>query len=255
MTLLLFFIYNHIKDIILKILNLKENIKGIDYVVGDIHGFFGHLELLLDMVKFNPEVDRLISCGDLVDRGPRSHEVIDWINKPWFFSVMGNHDAYYAYKDEKNTNSLLFWFKEKERNWFFGLPKEFQRLISLSLKSLPLAIEIESKEKLFGIVHGGIPSGCSWQTMKDKIIKNKMISCRKFMWNRKVARDIEKGIDILPVIGVTRVFSGHTVCKSGVPINHGNRTYIDTGAGYLSSKEHAKMTICELNNINNYKQI
>jgi serine/threonine protein phosphatase 1 len=239
----------------LKILTLKENIKGTDYVVGDIHGFFGHLELLLDMVDFNPNIDRLICCGDLVDRGPRSHEVIDWINKPWFFSVMGNHDAYYAYRYEKNTNSLLFWFKEKERNWFFGLPEEFQRLISLSLKSLPLVIEVESKDKLYGVVHGGVPYGITWQSMKDKILSNKMISCRGFMWNRKVAKDIQKGLDVIPVIGVDCVFSGHTVSKSGIPIHSGNRAYIDTGAGYLSSRNNVKLTICELNNINNYKQI
>jgi len=47
-----------------------ENREGRDFVVGDIHGMFGHLRMLLKQVSFDAEVDRLFSVGDLVDRCP-----------------------------------------------------------------------------------------------------------------------------------------------------------------------------------------
>ena len=69
------------------------NATGTDYVVGDLHGCFKTLEKALRAINFKPEVDRLFSVGDLVDRGPRSHEVYKWLQQPWFHSVMGNHEV------------------------------------------------------------------------------------------------------------------------------------------------------------------
>jgi len=37
-------------------------------------------------------VDQLFSVGDLVDRGPESHRVLEWLARPWFFAICGNHD-------------------------------------------------------------------------------------------------------------------------------------------------------------------
>ena len=68
------------------------NTKGNDYVVGDIHGMFSLLKSELEWIGFNPEVDRLFSVGDNVDRGPESEEVDEWLSKPWFHSVRGNHE-------------------------------------------------------------------------------------------------------------------------------------------------------------------
>ena len=49
-----------------------QNPDGRDYVVGDIHGMFHHLEVLLNDIGFDEDCDRLFSVGDLVDRGPHS---------------------------------------------------------------------------------------------------------------------------------------------------------------------------------------
>jgi hypothetical protein len=55
-----------------KLLALPANTAGRDFVCGDIHGCFDELDAALAKLQFDPAVDRLISVGDLVDRGPRS---------------------------------------------------------------------------------------------------------------------------------------------------------------------------------------
>ena len=60
----------------------QTNALGRDFAVGDIHGSFSALQTALDTIEFNSEVDRLFSVGDLVDRGPESHHVLEWLDKP-----------------------------------------------------------------------------------------------------------------------------------------------------------------------------
>lgn len=71
---------------------IERNIAGRDFAVGDIHGHFTALQGALDAVAFDPVRDRLFSVGDMVDRGPESEQVLDWLAKPWFFAVQGNHE-------------------------------------------------------------------------------------------------------------------------------------------------------------------
>ena len=45
-------------------------------IVGDVHGCYDELCLLLDRVGFQPGEDSLILAGDLVNKGPRSSDVV-----------------------------------------------------------------------------------------------------------------------------------------------------------------------------------
>lgn len=74
---------------------IKENLKGDDCIIGDVHG---NLELLKSTVKELGKYDRLIIVGDLVDRGKDSAGVITYINQinkksPGKIEVIrGNHE-------------------------------------------------------------------------------------------------------------------------------------------------------------------
>ena len=71
---------------------LAPNLLGRDFVIGDLHGCMSSLQKLMDNLKFNTEIDRMISVGDLIDRGHNSVAALDLLREPWFHSVMGNHE-------------------------------------------------------------------------------------------------------------------------------------------------------------------
>ncbi|XBS70507.1 bis(5'-nucleosyl)-tetraphosphatase (symmetrical) ApaH [Acerihabitans sp. KWT182] len=66
------------------------------YLIGDIHGCFEELKLLLSQVDFDPSQDELWLTGDLVARGPASLEVVRYVRElgDSVRMVLGNHDLH-----------------------------------------------------------------------------------------------------------------------------------------------------------------
>lgn len=66
------------------------------YAIGDIHGCYDQLQRLLELIRYDPQVDRLWLTGDLVNRGPQSTEVLRWaVNQgDRVTAVLGNHDLH-----------------------------------------------------------------------------------------------------------------------------------------------------------------
>lgn len=196
----------------------ERNTVGSDFVVGDIHGCFSKLEEQLDVLSFDPLTDRLFSVGDLVDRGPECDRVVEFINKPWFFPVRGNHEKMlldcFAGKEDPWLYSI------NGGRWFLDLLKPEQKVIADELCQLPYAIEVDTENGLTGIVHAEVP-GHDWNEVKGQLTDQHR---EEMLWFRSKIRTKDERV----VKNIDRVFVGHTPLKKVVTL--GNVHYIDTGA-------------------------
>jgi serine/threonine protein phosphatase 1 len=205
----------------------EKNSAGRDYACGDIHGCFRLLQTVLDGIGFNPEVDRLFSVGDLVDRGPDSELALEWIAKPWFHAVQGNHEDM-AIRYVTPGNRDAYHYAANGGAWLIGKTMPEQQEYAIELAALPYAIEVETADGLVGIVHADV-SGGSWREMVarfDAVTSNNKLKAitNDVLW----CRDRIQAEDVSGVPDVRAVIVGHTPLKR--PAVLGNVYHIDTGA-------------------------
>jgi len=64
------------------------------YAIGDIQGCYDPLERLLSHLPYDSQKDALWQTGDLVNRGPKSLDVLRWAMKNHVTCVLGNHELH-----------------------------------------------------------------------------------------------------------------------------------------------------------------
>ena len=121
------------------------------YAIGDVQGCFKELLRLLDKINFDETNDRLWFVGDLVNRGPDSLEVLNFIMKlgESAITVLGNHDLHLVAIAEglarpKKTDTLTSILTSPDK----------QELIAWIRQQ---ALMHYNKELNFSIIHAGLP--------------------------------------------------------------------------------------------------
>lgn len=214
----------------------EANKHGKDFIVGDIHGHFEALEALLRRVNFNAQTDRVFVTGDVIDRGPYSHQVINWLSLPWFYTVLGNHekmiiDAVYGQGDSARHS----------RNggaWFYQLAIEEQHQIAGRLQSLPIAIELQLQSgKTVGIVHAEPPgweAGLSWRQGIEQLQSNEEHQRKTALTQALYGRSRISCKEPMNIEGIDAVYVGHTTVAE---VTHlGNVIYTDTGCSFSDGR-------------------
>ncbi len=214
---------------VVRVKRFAANTAGRDFAVGDIHGHFTRLQSALDTADFDPAVDRLFSVGDLVDRGPECRDVLDWLSKPWFNPVRGNHDDYVCRFDTCDAENWVY----NGGAWFAGLAWDEQREFAVQFRELPVAIEVETAGGLIGIVHADCVFD-TWAEMRNELEapeSNKRLKLvqNTCMWSRSRVENY----DTAPVADMRAVVVGHTPMKR--PAVLGNVYHIDT-AGWMPDR-------------------
>lgn len=235
-----------------RFLKLEENTKGSDYLCPDIHGMFHLLENQLKELKFDESKDRLIVVGDLVDRGEYSERCVEFLKKPWFFSVYGNHEdlAYHTVTgDSLDSPYARCWFSNGG-DWFMKneiyCNQEFQKDFLEAIRNLPYAIEIQVGDKRVGIVHAEVPQDVTWDTVVQMLSKlepdfippedDSDIAdlLQALIWGRTKIRlaSVFMGYDFHTVKGIDHLFVGHTPLDTQLTL--GNATYTDLGSCFTN---------------------
>ncbi|MEL7027205.1 MAG: metallophosphoesterase family protein [Pseudomonadota bacterium] len=213
------------------------------YVIGDIHGQIGkldaaHREITRDRERVGDRNAPVIHLGDLVDRGPDSRGVIEYLmhgiadGAPWVV-LKGNHDRMFAdfvregANDKRLFTGLTYLHdgiggRETLRSYGVvggiltsqrdmhkaarnAVPEAHLRF----LETLPLFKQTDS----YFFVHAGIEPGVA---MEDQVEED-------LLWIRGPFLESRKDHGRLVVHGHTPVeFIEH----------HGNRVAVDTGAGF-----------------------
>lgn len=235
-------------------LRVPPNAKGRDLIVGDLHGHRELLERALDQLGFDRHRDRVLSVGDLIDRGPHSLATLCLLEEPWFHAVLGNHELmllnYLGYYGSRLHSRKSF--ASGGGDWIVAAiakhPKTVARLAD-RVAALPLAMHVTSLqgEAPFNIMHGDLhPIGSRQEALlgKPAICVHEADAAASSRVHFGAAQQAE----LLPL-----QFEQHPVHISAVPLGalpityvghspvehivvHDSYVYIDQGVGATTSR-------------------
>ena len=212
------------------------------YFIGDVHGCIKKLKKLINRLQVKDKNLELYFVGDLIDRGPDSKAVIDYIIELdsigiKTFSIRGNHE-------EMLVNAYIHKQKITDTDWFANgaekTMKSFQANANIKksvneivpveyfqfCNTLPYFIELPN----YIIVHAGL----------NFKISNPLTDFKSMIWTREENYNKE-------LVNGKRIIHGHTPIAleklksnmfSGIPdiIN------VDTGCVYIQHKGLGNLT-------------
>lgn len=216
-----------------KHLKLPKNEKGRDLIIGDLHGCYDRLWKLLEHMKYDAGVDRLLFVGDLVDRGPQNIECLDLITKENVFSVLGNHEDMMFRgildRDYSQLNDWMYnggkWARQDRYLDEYRLAFE-ARLLSIRDK-FPYVITVGEGAERFNIVHAEFYSYD--RPLCDANIDNWDFTPEEeynMIWGRTVIRYFNNN-DHLFQFNMARTYCGHTPVRAVLSVQ--SQIFIDTG--------------------------
>lgn len=137
-------------------------VKPKTLIVGDTHGCFNEFQALLKKAKYQQQNTRLILLGDMINRGPDSLKMLEWVKTKGLESVRGNHEQ--AFIDGLEVGRPLSLTLQK-------LKKDMGKDLSLWLKWLKkLPFYIKTKD--FIVVHGGLVPGQRLEDCDPHLLMN-----------------------------------------------------------------------------------
>ena len=123
-------------------------------IIGDVHGHYDTLLTLLEKLAPNND-DEIYFLGDLIDRGPQSAQVVDFVIKNAYPCLLGNHEQMLL-----NTLGLGEIDNHQLQAWLYS--GGYKTLISYNhkippehirwLKTLPSYLDLGD----IWLVHGGV---------------------------------------------------------------------------------------------------
>lgn len=193
--------------------------EGRTLIIGDIHGCLREFSLLVEQFNPQPE-DRILTVGDLFNRGPESIKTIKLAQSLGVRSVMGNHEKRFLKAWKSGDVSSL---SGRDRETFKKLkPKHLEWIATW-----PHVFKIPSLNAL--VVHGGFVPGRKWRKQHPSDVTYIQVVDRK---GRPAKRSHDPQARPWADFweGKRHVFYGHTPREE--PLLHARATGLDTGCVY-----------------------
>ena len=211
------------------------NQAGRDIVVGDVHGCFRTLDRTLREIGFDPACDRLFGVGDLVNRGPHSAEAVKWLEERFAAVVMGNHErliqSWFRAKLLKGRPQSLPWLRKIP-------PAHYQSWFD-AFDAMPLALTIETRHGLVGVVHAEPPNHV-WSVAFDLLERASVAATDVALLGYEMCAEHDAAHS-RPIEGLRALVHGHWPVKEVETTL--NRWNIDTGAGF----SNGRLSVIEVN--------
>ena len=143
-------------------------------IYGDLHGCLDEFVALREKVQPSAN-DREIVIGDILDRGPYSNELFQYVRENGIESILGNHEYKYLRYKKHEDNAIK---TSKKNPMTFGDKKLeiFNRFTTEDfeyLESLPFYIKIDN----LTLIHAGLTNKIDLDTAKKKELE-------KVLWIR-----------------------------------------------------------------------
>ena len=164
--------------------------------------------------------------------------MLDWLAKPWFHAIQGNHDFLtwrHAQGDPYPHVDHLF----HGGDWLLEVSDAQREKIGDTLQRLPLAIEVETSKGDIGLIHADCPTD-DWQDMQSPPTAAVAHIC---LWSiDRIERDYAT-----PVKNIRAVIHGHYRIPRAKIL--GNVYFIDTSGwprnGHYSFVDLERLDILE----------
>lgn len=129
--------------------------------IGDVHGHYGGLMALLDAIALSPD-DQLYFLGDLIDRGPESAAVVNFVYRNGFPCLLGNHEQMLIEAfpgDAIDHSALQAWLYSGGQTTVMSYDKANQLLLEHLewMRSLPTHMDLGDIWLAHAGVHPDIP--------------------------------------------------------------------------------------------------
>lgn len=132
------------------------------YIIGDVQGCFESLMSLLEIIKMS-DADQVWLVGDLVNRGPRSLDVLRWAmsRSSQVRIVLGNHDLHLL--------ACMSGASEGEGDTLEDVLKAPNaKEITEWLRAQPILYESRVAERDIAMVHAGVNPRWSWAITQER---------------------------------------------------------------------------------------
>lgn len=128
-------------------------------IVGDIHGCWDEFQALLDLAALDSD-DRIVSLGDLVDRGPQSPRVLRFFrDTPNASAIMGNHERKHV-RAERGETSLA----QSQSITILQFGDDYAAALDY-MRALPMYLELPEADLVHGFFEPGVPLAAQRDTV------------------------------------------------------------------------------------------